>query len=77
MVSVRPLGRLIYATGGLATIAVALFAQPSAGHAPAATIAFLALTVWPALSGVPTGKAGVVASVLLSLVFESDFRVEA
>ena len=46
----RPAGRVLLAIGGAATIAVAALAQPSPGHAPAATIAFVALALWPAAS---------------------------
>ncbi len=47
-------GRLVLATGGLGTIAVALFPQPEGGSSPAhiwaATVGFVALATWPALA---------------------------
>lgn len=62
-------GRVILGIGGVATILVAVFAQPSGGHLPAAALSFGALAAWPAFSGVPTAKVGRVASaVLLVLV---------
>jgi hypothetical membrane protein len=46
----RP-GRLLLALGGLATVSVALFPQPLGGssvaHTASATVAFLALALWP------------------------------
>ncbi|MFI5843933.1 DUF998 domain-containing protein [Catenuloplanes sp. NPDC051500] len=46
-------GRLLIALGGVATIGVAVFPLPaqggSAAHTAAATVAFLALAVWPLL----------------------------
>jgi hypothetical membrane protein len=53
----RP-GRLLIALGGLATIGVAVFPLPaqggSAAHTAVATVAFLALAVWPFLgTGAP------------------------
>lgn len=51
----RAAGRAILALGGLATVLVALVPLPgggagSTGHLVAATLAFVALTVWPACS---------------------------
>lgn len=69
LIESRPLGRAALALGGLATIAVAALRQPSAGHVPAATIAFVLLAVWPALSAKPSVVVGRVAtSVLLGLL---------
>jgi hypothetical membrane protein len=51
--------RAILALGGVATIAVAASPQPAAGHVPAATIGFVALALWPALTArtaVPAGR---------------------
>ena len=46
----RP-GRIVLGAGGVATVAVAIFAQPSRGNSPAhtvaATAAFVALAAWP------------------------------
>lgn len=50
----RPLGRLILGAGGAGTVLVAVFPQPHEGnshaHTAVATLAFVALAVWPALS---------------------------
>jgi hypothetical membrane protein len=44
-------GRVVLASGGVATVMVAVFAQPERGnsvaHTIAATVAFLALATWP------------------------------
>jgi hypothetical membrane protein len=62
-------GRLVLGGGGAATVLVAVFAQPSGGHLPAAAVSFLALAAWPALSGVPSPTQGrAAAGVLLALV---------
>ncbi len=61
----RTAGRALLAVGGLATVLVAAFPQPSAGHAPAATIAFVALAIWPAPSEVPARSIARVATVVL------------
>lgn len=49
--ALRPASRVILAVGGAATIAVAVFpldaAGRSAAHAVAATVAFLAMSLWP------------------------------
>ena len=49
-----PAGRVLLATGGAATVAVAAFPQPvtgdSAAHVAAAAVAFPALSLWPALA---------------------------
>ncbi|TML32634.1 MAG: DUF998 domain-containing protein [Actinobacteria bacterium] len=49
-----PVGRLVLAVGGLATLAVATFPVPavgtSAAHLAAAWVAFAALAVWPAFA---------------------------
>ncbi|MEO5709157.1 MAG: DUF998 domain-containing protein [Nocardioidaceae bacterium] len=50
-------GRAVLAVGGITAALVAAFPQPSAGHFPAATVSFVALALWPAVSGLPT-KAG-------------------
>ena len=65
----EPAGRVVLAVGGVTTALVAAFPQPSPGHFPAATASFVALAVWPALSGLPTGAAGRWATVgLLALL---------
>lgn len=47
----RPTGRVVLAGGGVATVSVAVFAQPAHGnsvaHTVAATLAFAALATWP------------------------------
>ncbi len=53
-----PAGRVVLAFGGVTAALVAAFPQPSAGHFPAATASFVALAVWPALSGLPTPAGG-------------------
>ena len=58
-------GRLVLGAGGVSTVLVAVFAQPSGGHFPAATVSFVALAVWPALSGLPTRRTGRWAAVVL------------
>ncbi len=69
LVEARPTGRVVLGVGGLSAALVAVFAQPSAGHFPAATVSFGALAVWPAVSGVPSRRAGLLASGgLLALV---------
>ncbi len=70
----RP-GRIALAVGGAATIAVAAFPQPHIGSRPAhvvcASIAFIALAIWPALAArrgahsLLARPASIVASVLL------------
>jgi hypothetical protein len=42
---------------------VAALPQPAAGHFPVATASFVALAVWPVLSGVPDRCTAVLASV--------------
>jgi len=62
-------GRVVLGAGGVATALVAVFAQPSAAHLPAATLSFAALAAWPAVSGLPSRAAGVLAAGgLLGLV---------
>ena len=64
-----PAGRVALAVGGVTAALVAAFPQPSPGHLPAATASFVALAVWPALSGLPTRAAGRWATVgLLALL---------
>jgi hypothetical membrane protein len=50
----RSSGRVVLATGGVATVLVATFPQPvhgnSVAHTVAATVAFVALGAWPALA---------------------------
>jgi hypothetical membrane protein len=62
-------GRVVLGAGGVATVLVAVFAQPSTGHLPAAAVSFAALAAWPAVSGLPSRAAGVLAAGgLLGLV---------
>ena len=58
-------GRALLAVGGLATIAVSALPQPSAGHAPAATVGFIALALWPAASLVPRRRVARIATAAL------------
>ncbi|MDT4917531.1 MAG: hypothetical protein QOH89_2231 [Pseudonocardiales bacterium] len=39
--------RMVLGAGGIATVAVAALPQPNAGHVPAATLGFVALSLWP------------------------------
>jgi hypothetical membrane protein len=76
----RRTGRLLLAGGGLATVMVAVFAQPAHGnstaHTVAATVAFLGLGAWPLGAGSPGARAPLLrrpasltaALVLLGLV---------
>ena len=64
----RPLGRISLGLGGIATIGVAQLPQPSAGHVPMATVAFVALSAWPALAGVPTRRAATLATASLTML---------
>ena len=73
----RPAGRVVLALGGLTAIGVAIAAQPSPAHFPVATASFVALTVWPALSGLPTPKvawaaSGVLAALMVWFGLELD-----
>jgi hypothetical membrane protein len=62
-------GRVVLAVGGVSAVLVAALPQPSAGHFPVATVSFVALAVWPALSGLPTVAGGRWATVgLLGLL---------
>lgn len=58
-------GRLLLATGGLATIVVAAAPQPAAAHSPSAAAGFVALALWPAFSRLPRRAAGIAATVVL------------
>jgi hypothetical membrane protein len=60
-----PVARGLLALGGAATILVAALPQPTPGHVPAATVAFVALALWPAPSGVPGPRVARLASVVL------------
>ncbi|SCL30751.1 Protein of unknown function [Micromonospora pallida] len=68
----RATGRLLFALGGVATVAVAAFPLPDAhgsspAHGLAAAVAFGALALWPALA-VPRRWGAGAAGVLLALV---------
>lgn len=58
--------RALLALGGVATVAVAALPQPSAGHLPAAALAFVALTLWPAASGLPSRRVARLATLSLA-----------
>lgn len=60
-----PAGRLLLASGGLATIGVAAAAQPSAVHTPVATFAFIVLAVWPIAAKLPTPRIALSTTVVL------------
>lgn len=71
--------RAVLGFGGAATIAVAALPQPNAGHVPAATGAFVALAVWPALSRLAPRRAGRLAAAgLIALLgwLAVDLRIE-
>jgi hypothetical membrane protein len=61
--------RLLLSLGGAATVAVAVLPQPNAGHVPAATVGFVALALWPALSHSPAHlvRLGMTATLLVLL----------
>jgi len=65
LVEARRIGRTLLATGGLATLAVAAWPQPSGGHVPAATLGFILLALWPVLSGVPSRRIASTATIVL------------
>lgn len=54
----RAAGRLALGAGGVSVLLVAWFAEPAPEHVPVATASFVLLTVWPALSGLPTRRTG-------------------
>lgn len=67
-------GRILLATGGVATLAVAAFPVPrtgsSAAHAVAALVAFGALTLWPAFARGSKGATAVLAILLAWFALE-------
>ncbi|WP_375478269.1 DUF998 domain-containing protein [uncultured Jatrophihabitans sp.] len=65
LTSATAASRILLAVGGAATVAVAAQPQPSPGHVPAAAVGFVALALWPALSVVPSLRAGLGATVVL------------
>jgi hypothetical membrane protein len=62
LVEARLPGRVVLGVGGVSAVLVAAMPQPSPGHFPAATLSFVALSVWPAASGVPGRRSALVAS---------------
>jgi hypothetical membrane protein len=60
-----PAGRILLAIGGAATILVAASPQPAASHIPAAAVSFVALALWPAFSGVPDRRTGIMATAVM------------
>jgi hypothetical membrane protein len=62
----RPVGRVLLAAGGMATILVAAMPEPvqgsSLGHTVAAGTAFVALSIWPLAARTSPGSAGAVNS---------------
>lgn len=64
--SARSAGRLTLAFGGFLAILVAVFPTPSDFHNPIALVSFLALTLWPVLSGVPTRGIALAATLAIS-----------
>jgi hypothetical membrane protein len=57
--------RTLLAAGGAATLVVAAQPQPAAGHVPAATVGFVALALWPAVTAVPDRHVSRAASIVL------------
>ncbi|MGQ0840213.1 DUF998 domain-containing protein [Actinokineospora sp.] len=63
----RPAGRVLLAAGGVASVLVAALPLPVAGHAPAAGVAFGALSAWPLFARTPGSRAaGVVLLAALA-----------
>lgn len=62
----KPVGRALLALGGAATVAVAALPQPASGHVVVAGVAFIALALWAAFALVPSPRAAVLATVVLS-----------
>lgn len=62
------LGRLVLGTGGVAVLGIAVVAEPSAAHVPVATASFVALSLWPGLSGLPTRRGGWAATAVLCVL---------
>lgn len=60
-----PVGRILLALGGAATIVVAASPQPAAAHIPAAAVSFGALALWPAFSALPDRPKGIAATVVM------------
>jgi hypothetical membrane protein len=58
-------GRLVLGAGGVAVVGVAVAAEPSTAHVPVATASFVALSLWPGLSGLPGRRTGWVATAVL------------
>ncbi|RIJ69984.1 DUF998 domain-containing protein [Nakamurella silvestris] len=56
--------RILLGIGGVATSMTAVFPQPSRAHIVAAGIAFAAFSLWPALSGLPDRRTGILATVV-------------
>lgn len=59
------LGRVVLGAGGVAVLGVAVAAEPSAAHVPVATASFVALSLWPGLSGLPGRRSGWAATAVL------------
>ncbi|WP_051265022.1 DUF998 domain-containing protein [Nakamurella lactea] len=64
----RTVSRVLLGLGGLATIVVAALPQPNPGHVPMAGLAFVALAIWPAVSGVPSWVGGLLATAVLTIL---------
>lgn len=61
-------GRILLALGGVATLVVAASPQPAAPHIPAAAVSFAALTLWPAFSGLPDRRTGIVVTTVMLML---------
>jgi len=59
------LGRRTLAVGGVATLLVAVFPLPLPAHGPIALTAFVAMSIWPALSNAPSRAVSVGATAVM------------
>lgn len=62
-------GRVILGIGGGSIVIVAAQPQPATFHVPAATVGFIALSVWPAFSDLPSRRtSNLVTGMMLALL---------
>jgi hypothetical membrane protein len=60
----RTAGRILLAVGGVASAAVAALPQPAHGHELAATVVFVALSIWPAVAAAPDVRSSRIATAV-------------